>query len=53
MTLIKKKKPKKNTKISTIKQMINNVKKDNPELKTNNDFTNKLVKLIKIKPKSK
>ena len=52
MTLIKKKKPQKNKKISSIKQMVENVKKDNPEFKESNNFEKTLSKLIKVKPKN-
>jgi hypothetical protein len=52
MTLIKKKKLQENKKTASIKQMVENVKKDNPEFKENNNFEKTLSKLIKVKPKN-
>ena len=52
MTLIKKKKPQENKKTTSIKQMVENVKKDNPEFKESNNFEKTLNKLIKVKPKN-
>ena len=53
MTLIKKKKPQENKKTASIKQMVENVKKDNPEFKKDNNFEKTLSKLIKVKPRNK
>jgi hypothetical protein len=40
-------------KISSIKQMVDNVKKNNPEFKKDVNFEKTLSKLIKVKSKSK
>ena len=53
MTLIKKKKTQENKKTTSIKQMVENVKKDNPEFKKDNNFQKTLSKLIKVKPRNK
>ena len=53
MTLIKKTKPQENKKTASIKEMVDNVKKDNPEFKENNNFEKTLSKLIKVKPRDK
>jgi hypothetical protein len=47
------KKPTLIKKVSLLKQMINNVKKDNLEFSEDSDFTKKLSSLIKLKPKDK
>lgn len=52
MTLIKKKKQQENKKTASIKQMVENVKKDNPEFKENSNFEKTLSKLIKVKSKN-
>ena len=38
-------------KISSIKQMVDNVKRDNPEFKKDVNFEKTLTKLIKVKPR--
>lgn len=51
MTLIKKKKPQEAKKTASIKQMVENIKKDNPEFKDNSNFEKTLSRLIKVKTK--